>query len=128
MKRLCSAALLFLFLWGMTGCLQGETPEITAAYPQTSENAVESCIENGEELVLQTYYALSDGTWKTEEEHYQYRCVITGRLHGAAKDSTYTYLSNLEEITFDEAWKASGLSSNLEDYFDDRDATLVAIQ
>ena len=53
---------------------------------------------------------------------------MTGRLHNAVNDITYTILSNREEITFDQAWKASGLSSNLEDYFQAEDAVFVAIQ
>lgn len=43
-------------------------------------------------------------------------------------DSTYVYLSNIESISFDEAWKAAGLSSNMDDYFDPKDAVCVAIK
>ena len=59
---------------------------------------------------------------------YQYKLVVTGRLHNAVNDITYTILSNREEITFDQAWKASGLSSNMADYFDVEDLTFVGIQ
>ena len=59
---------------------------------------------------------------------YQYKLVLTGRLHNAVQDITYTFLSNLEEITFEQAWKASGLGSSRADYFDAEDAVLVAIQ
>ena len=38
--------------------------------------------------------------------------------------STFTFLSNVE-ITFDQAWKPAGLSSNMNDYFDIEDAVLV---
>ena len=37
-------------------------------------------------------------------------------------------LSNIKEITFDQAWKASGLSSNMNDYFDVEDAKFVAMK
>lgn len=37
-----------------------------------------------------------------------------------------TYLSNTENISFEQAWKASGLSSNSDDYFKIEDAVIVA--
>ena len=49
-------------------------------------------------------------------------------MNNAAKDSTFVYLSNVEEISFDKAWKAAGLSSNMNDYFDPEVATLVAMK
>ena len=32
------------------------------------------------------------------------------------------------DISFDQAWKAAGLSSNMDDYFDRKDAVLVAMK
>ena len=61
---------------------------------------------------------MSDGTWQCDGHIYKYRLEISGRLSNAVKDSTYIYLSNIEDITFEQAWKASGLSSNMDDYFD----------
>ena len=40
----------------------------------------------------------------------------------------YVYLSNIENITFEQAWKAAGLSSSMSDYFDEEDAKLVAMK
>ena len=77
---------------------------------------------------MTTYYEMSDGTWKTDDHTYQYKLVITGSLNNAVKDTTYTILSNAEDITFEQAWKASGLSSNLDDYFQIEDAVFVAIK
>ena len=74
---------------------------------------------------LKTYYELSDGTYMAEGIGYRYKLEITGRMHGAAKDSTFVYLSNLETITFEQAWRAAGLSSNSEDYFAPEEAILV---
>lgn len=74
---------------------------------------------------LKTYYEMSDGTWQTEENSYQYKLEIIGRMNNAVKDSTFVYLSNREEITFDQAWKAAGLSSNQKDYFSPEEAVLV---
>ena len=74
---------------------------------------------------LKTYYKNTNGTWQVDGRNYQYRLVITGRMNNAAVDSTFVYLSNLETITFDQAWKAAGLSSNKDDYFSVEDAVLV---
>ena len=74
---------------------------------------------------LKTYYEMSDGTWMCDELSYKYRMEINGRMPNAAADSTFIYLSNLEEISFDQAWKATGLSSFSGDYFSPEDAVLV---
>lgn len=74
---------------------------------------------------LKTYFKMTDGTWQAGGRNYKYRLVITGRMNNAAVDSTFVYLSNIERITFDQAWKASGLSSHTEDYFSPEEAVLV---
>ena len=74
---------------------------------------------------LKTYSELSNGTYSCEEHIYKYRFEISGRMPNAAKNSTFVYLSNLSEISFEQAWRASGLSSSLDDYFSEEDAILV---
>lgn len=74
---------------------------------------------------LRTYYQMSDGTWTCEGYEYQYRLEISGRMPNAAKDSTFVYLSNIEEISFEQAYLAAGISSNSEDYFSPEEALLV---
>ena len=74
---------------------------------------------------MKTYYQMTNGTWSCDGYIYQYRLEIKGRLNNAAQDSEYVYLSNIPEITFDQAWKASGLSSDSNDYFQIQDAVLV---
>lgn len=74
---------------------------------------------------MKTYYEMKDDTWMCDNQIYQYRLEISGRMSNAAKNSTFTYLSNLEEITFEQAYKAAGISSNSNDYFDAKDAVLV---
>lgn len=69
---------------------------------------------------------MNDGTWRTDDYTYTYRLVITGRLNNAEKDITYTILSNIENISFEQAWKASGFSSYRGDYFNPEDAVFVA--
>ncbi len=74
---------------------------------------------------LKTYYKNTDGTWQVDGRNYKYRLIVTGRMKNAAVDSTFVYLSNVETITFDQAWKAAGYSSDKADYFDVEDAVLV---
>ena len=87
------------------------------------------CAKKGENKAdegrLKTYSELSNGTYSCDEHIYKYRFEISGRMPNAAKNSTFVYLSNLPEISFEQAWKASGLSSSLDDYFSEEDAILV---
>ncbi len=71
------------------------------------------------------YYELDDGTWSYDGRNYKYRLEITGRMNNAAKESTFLYLSNIEEIPFDRAVMASGLSSNTADYFSPEEAVFI---
>ena len=50
---------------------------------------------------------------------------ISGRMPNSSDDITFVYLSNLETITFEQAWKAAGYSSNTADYFNVKDAVLI---
>ena len=59
---------------------------------------------------------MTDGTWMCDDHLYKYRLEITGRMPNAVVDSSFVYLSNIEEITFDQTYKAAGISSNLNDY------------
>lgn len=90
-----------------------------------SQEPAEPQIVDTIETAFATYYEMSDGTWMADGISYQYRFEITGRMPNAAVDSTFVYLSNLGNITFDRAWKAAGFSSLLADYFSPREAILV---
>ena len=90
--------------------------------------ASENAFEDDELVIFVKYYEMSDGTWKTDDYTYQYRLVITGRMPNAVKDTTYVFLSNIEEISFQKAMMASGLSSNLEAYFDKEVAKFVGMK
>ena len=76
---------------------------------------------------MKTYYEMSDGTWQFDGYTYMYRLEISGRQPSAVKDTTYVYLSNIENISFQKAMMASGISSNTEDYFAIEEAVLVEI-
>ena len=128
MKQSILSILLFSLLLGAFVCLRNAEATIENTFEKTSSELMEESLEGNNEFVLETYYEMSDGTWKTDNETYQYKLVITGRLHGAVKGATYTILSNTEDITFEQAWKASGLSSNTNDYFKSEEAAFVAIK
>ena len=46
-------------------------------------------------------------------------------MPNASVDSSFIYLSNIEQITFEQAYKASGASSNTDDYYSSEEAVLV---
>lgn len=75
--------------------------------------------------VYETYYKMNDGTWQLNGISYKYRLEITGREPYAVKDSTYVYLSNIENIPFQKAYLAAGLSSSMNDYFPVEDAVFI---
>ena len=82
-------------------------------------------VKNTYESDLGTYYEMDDGTWMYDGRSYKYRLEITGRMNNAAKESTFIYLSNIEDISFDRAVMASGISSNMADYFSPEEAVFV---
>lgn len=89
-----------------------------------------------DEWLQHTYYKMSDGTWKVditndedgsiETRSYKYRIVVHGRMPNAAVESNYILLSNRTDITFKQTWLASGLSSNMDDYFDLEETIFVS--
>ena len=109
MKRFIIYVLSLMLLLNVAGCAKKE------------EN-------KAEESSLKNYSELSNGTYSCDEHIYKYRFEISGRIPNAAKNSTFVYLSNLSEISFEQAWRASGLSSSLDDYFSEEDAILVDIK
>ncbi len=110
MKRLTAFVLAIMFAFCFVGCDEQEVKPVKT-------------IEGN----MKTYYELSDGTWQCDGYHYQYRLEIRGRMPSAVKDSLYVYLSNIEDISFQKAMMASGLSSNTEDYFSLDEAVLVEL-
>ncbi len=109
MKRFIIYVLSLMLLLNVAGCAKKE------------EN-------KAEESSLKNYSELSNGTYSCDEHIYKYRFEISGRIPNAAKNSTFVYLSNLSEISFEQAWRASGLSSSLDDYFSEEDAIFVDIK
>ena len=77
---------------------------------------------------INTYCEMKDGTWSCNDRSYEYRLERRGRLPNAECDSVFVYLSNLPDISFEQAAKASGLSSDTADYFAAEDAVLVELR
>ena len=127
MVRKTAAILLTVMLLSLAGCSQKEV-SVIKTYDVTDSELTEECFENNELVTIVKYYEMSDGTWKTDDYTYQYRVEVTGRMNNAAKDSMFVFLSNTKDITFDQAWKASGLSSNTDDYFKEEETKLVAVK
>ena len=94
-------------------------------YEATPADDIQEKYDNEEFVYQKSHYKAADGTWVCEGYTYKYRLEITGRLNNAAKSTTYIVLSNSKDITFDQTWKASGLSSLMSDYFDPEDAVIV---
>ena len=124
MKKIIRITLITLMLLSLFGCSQKE-PSVVKTYEVTDS---ELAFENDELVTMVKYYEMSYGTWKTDDYTYQYRLEVTGRMNNADKDSTFVFLSNIKDITFEQAWKASGLSSNMDDYFKEEDAKFVAMK
>lgn len=106
-----------------------DTIEIPNGYPSVvavyEPNTDSKPISEDEFIIFEKYYEMSDGTWSTDTCSYRFRLEITGRAGSAEKDITYLYLSNIEEISFYQAMMASGVSSNMADYFDEEDAKFI---
>ena len=111
MKKLMSFVLASVCVLGLFGC-GNQSPERFKTI----------------ETDLRTYYEMSDGTWECDGYTYKYRLELSGRMPNAAKDTTYVYLSDIENISFQKAMMASGLSSNMEDYFAIEEAVLVELK
>ena len=125
MKKLIVLILTLVCVLSLVGCSQKE-PHVVNTYYSVSDT--ETTPEDDEFIILVKHYEMSDGTWKTDDYTYQYRLIITGRIPNAVKDTTYVFLSNIEEISFQKAMMASGLSSNTEDYFDEETAKFVGLR
>ena len=127
MVRKITAILLTVMLLSLSGCSQKEV-SVVKIYDVTDSELIEECFENNELVTIVKYYEMNDGTWKTDDYIYQYQVEVTGKMNNAAKDSMFVFLSNTKDITFDQAWKASGLSSNTDDYFKEEETRLVAVK
>ena len=98
---------------------------VAAVYEVTPSEELEQKRENGEYIIYTEYSALNNGMWSVGDYTYRYRLEITGKPNSAAKMVSYLVLSNTKDITFEQAMKASGLSSDSNDYFSPDYAVIV---
>lgn len=103
------------------------SPDQADGTPLSEEPAApeESAVKGTVAGNIKTYEEMADGTWMCDGQTYQYRLEIKGRMPNAAVDSSFVYLSNIREISFEQAYMAAGLSSNSDDYFSPEEAVLV---
>lgn len=101
------------------GFMMGFSEGYSNGYGSSTEIAIDTI------PVEVKYIRNADGTWERNGIVYKYLLEITGRMPNADADITFVYLSNLESISFEQAWKAAGYSSNSADYFAVEDAVLV---
>ena len=120
MKRLAALILAIVCMLVFSGCKEAEK----SGKPDIKDLSIVETYTGD----IATYYKMSDGSWQVNGQSYEYRLEISGRMPKAAVDSTFVYLSNIENITFEQAWKAAGFSSNTADYFSVDEAVLVEMQ
>ena len=107
MKRIVSLLLCILLAAMISGC--------------AGKAAVKSTVEGN----VKTYQEMTDGTWMCDGHIYKYRLEVQGRMPNAAADSSFVFLSNIGEISFEQAYRAAGISSDSADYFPPETAVLV---
>lgn len=71
-----------------------------------------------------TDFSLGDGSWEENGLSYTSCTELIGCIPGTEKEASFTVLSN-RDITFEEAWKASGLNAEATEFFDPKDAVIV---
>ena len=120
MKRLAALILAIVCMLVFSGCKDSDK----SGKPDIKDMSIVETYTGD----IATYYKMSDGSWQVNGQSYEYRLEISGRMPKAAVDSTFVYLSNIENITFEQAWKAAGFSSNTADYFSVDEAVLVEMQ
>ena len=94
-------------------------------YVKTPLSQTEDKIESGEYIITRTHHETLDGKWTADNREYEYRLQITGRMGGAAKNTTFIVLSNKRNIRFSETWPAFGYGSDTSAYFDPDEAVIV---
>ena len=122
LKKKIAVILVVIFVLAIAGIIAISAYRSSELYRKKEAATIAT---DGIKETLKEYSQNSDDVWECEGYTYKYKLEITGRMHNAETDSTFVYLSNMKDISFDQAWKAAGLSSNSNDYFDVNDAVLV---
>ena len=68
---------------------------------EPKDNEVKKTIEGN----MKTYCEIEEGTWSCNDIAYKYRLEIKGRIPNAVCNFVFVYLSNIENISFEQVWK-----------------------
>lgn len=98
MRKILVALVFCVLLF--TGCGKSD---IAKTYNQSEKDGI-----------LMTYYEMNDGTWQCDDNIYQFRLELAGRMPNAKSGSSYVVLTDNENLTFEDVAK-SLYSSSLED-------------
>lgn len=90
--------------YGALHVYDGVLPTVTEAYNLSEES----------------YYKMSDGTWRMGLNSYKYKLEISGQAKDESKKTHFVVLSNQKNISFDEVWQA-----NKNDGFSVEDTVIV---
>ncbi len=125
-KRWIALVFAMMIALSLAACTKsGTAPEVLKTYEKTPDAKIEAYTTASTTVTTVTYYEMCDGTWKTDDHTYQYRLERTDMLPNSETKCTYVVLSNTADLTFDEVWKASGFSSDLNDYLKPEVARIV---
>ena len=68
---------------------------------EQKNNEVKKTIEGN----VKTCCEIEEGTWSCNDIAYKYRLEIKGRIPTAVCNFVFLYLSNIENISFEQVWK-----------------------
>lgn len=125
MKKYLSIFFAFLLLLSLSACALEEEKASEVQNPTVIRTFDKNLDAEGDFGI--TYYEMSDGTWKTDTYTYKYCLELSGEIPGSDYVWEFTVLSNREDLTFDDAFWASGFSSLSTDYFAPEDAVIVRV-
>lgn len=123
MQKCVCVCLALILLLSLCGCTPKEGTELSKQDPTVARTFEKG--ENGDDHTWVTYYEMSDGTWKTDSHTYKCCLELSGEIPGSDYVWEFTVLSNQADLTFEDALWASGISSNLTDYFSPEEARIV---
>lgn len=95
-------------------------------YAPTSISEMEACYDREDWVTTRLYYEIGD-EWVCNGYSYPHRLEITGEMPGTdGLCQSFLVLSSTKDLTFQQVLNASGISSNLGDYFLPEEAVIVA--
>lgn len=128
-KHLILTILSVIILFGISIYLGRPGPEIEVTYQKTASDKIEDAISEGKVDVIKTYYKMDDGTYTVENYSvvYKDRVELVGNP-GGSKTVTLVVLTNIEEVTFDEAWQDVMESDEYNTVLNPKESIVVAMR